>query len=108
MYCAGAKFYFLRGVLHNHPDERVRLILLNIKIAMGKDSVLLIDEMVLPDTQVDWHVTSIDLTMMCAFAARERTETQWNAILESVGLKLVKKLTYKPSVYESVMATVPK
>ncbi|CAD6565802.1 MAG: hypothetical protein ASARMPREDX12_006779 [Alectoria sarmentosa] len=102
----GAKFYFLRGVLHNHSDDRVRLILQSIMHAMDKGSVLLIDEMVLPDTHVDWHVTSIDLSMMCAFSARERTETQWLEILGSVGLKLVKKLTYKPAVYESVMGTI--
>lgn len=75
--------------------------------AMGKDSVLLIDEIVLPNAHVDWHVTSIDLSMMCAFGARERTETQWLEILESVGLKITKKLTYKPAVYESVMETIP-
>lgn len=75
--------------------------------AMGKGSVLLIDEMVLPDTHVDWQVTSIDLSMMCAFGARERTETQWLELLASVGLKLVKKLIYKPAVYESVMETIP-
>lgn len=74
---------------------------------MGKDSVLLIDEMVLPDTDVDWQATSIDLTMMCACGSRERTEKQWKALLDSVGLKVLKKLTYKPSVYESVMAAVP-
>ncbi|KAF6238850.1 hypothetical protein HO173_002722 [Letharia columbiana] len=103
----GAKFYFLRGVLHNHSDERVRLILRSIMTAMGKDSVLLIDEIVLPNAHVDWHVTSIDLSMMCAFGARERTETQWLEILESVGLKIAKKLTYKPAVYESVMEAIP-
>nr|ANM86610.1 putative O-methyltransferase [Cladonia uncialis subsp. uncialis]AUW30806.1 putative O-methyltransferase [Cladonia uncialis subsp. uncialis] len=103
----GAKFYFLRGVLHNHPDDKVRLILRNIMSAMSKNSVILIDEMVLPDTNVNWHVTSIDLSMMCAFGARERTEAQWLEILESVGLQISKKLVYKPAVYETVMAVIP-
>lgn len=104
----GAKFYFLRGVLHNHPDERVKLILQNTKAAMGKDSVLLIDEMVLPDTGVSPHVAAIDITMMCSSGSRERTKSQWDELLSSVGFKLVNCLTYKPSVYETVMATVPK
>lgn len=75
--------------------------------AMSKNSVILIDEMVLPDTNVNWHVTSIDLTMMCAFGARERTEAQWLEILTSVGLQVSKKLVYKPAVYETVMAVIP-
>ena len=76
--------------------------------SMGKDSVILIDEMVLPDTGVDANVASIDLTMMCAGAAEERTEAHWIELFDAVGLKLVKKLVYKPSAYESVMAVVPK
>lgn len=103
----GAKFYFLRTVLHDHPDERVKLILRNTKEAMSKDSVLLIDEMVLPDTGVHSHIAAVDLTMMSACAGGERTESHWRSLLESVGLKLIDKFTYKPAVYETVMKAVP-
>lgn len=70
---------------------------------MGKDSVILIDEMLLPDKNVHWHVTEIDLTMMTALASIERTQSQWAALLDSVGLKISKTFTYTPSVYESIM-----
>ena len=75
---------------------------------MGKDSVILIDEMLLPDTNVHWHVTQIDLTMMTALASIERTKAQWVTLLDSVDLKIKKSFTYTPSVYESVMAVVRK
>ena len=75
---------------------------------MGKDFVILIDEMLLPDTNVHWHATQIDLTMMTALASVERTLVQWAALLDSVGLKIRETYTYTPSVYESVMAVVRK
>ena len=45
-----AKFYILRGVLRYHPPYQVRKILEQIKAAMGPESILLIDKMVLPET----------------------------------------------------------
>lgn len=75
---------------------------------MGDDSVILLDEMLLPDSDVHWHATQIDLTMMTALASIERTELQWATLLDSVGLKIIKTYTYTPSVYESVMVIVRK
>lgn len=43
---------------------------------MSEDSVLVIDEMVFPDSKVSWQATQFDLTMMCAHASVERTQTQ--------------------------------
>ncbi|KAI1844471.1 hypothetical protein JX266_009358 [Neoarthrinium moseri] len=101
----GAKFYYLRTVLHNHPDYKVQQILKHIKAAMASDSVLLIDEMVLPESGVNSYTTAIDLTMMSAFAAMERTEAQWRNIITDAGLSLVK--TYPYNNYESVMDVRP-
>ncbi|RYO96762.1 hypothetical protein DL763_003038 [Monosporascus cannonballus] len=92
----GAKFYFIRGVLHNHPDHKVRQLLENTKAAMGPDSVLLIDEMVLPESGVNSYAAAMDLTMMAAFASMERTEAQWRKILKDVGLELKMTYNYNP------------
>ena len=99
----GAKFYFSRNVLHNHTDHKVRQILENTKSAMGPDSVILLDEFVLPEERVSEYASCMDLTMMAAFAAMERSEVQWSKILNDVGLKLVKTYRYNPVSYESVM-----
>lgn len=104
--CLGSKFYYLRAVLHDWPDEKCRAILRNVIAAMGDDSAILIDEMVLPDKGVHWHTTQIDLTMMAALASWERTRSQWTDLLGSVGLKIADIYTYTPSVYESVMHVV--
>ena len=71
--------------------------------AMGKDSILLLDEWVLPQTGVSSYAAAMDLTMMAAFASMERTEAQWQTLLDSVGLRLVKSYTYNPLRYETVM-----
>lgn len=99
----GAKFYYLRAVLHNHPPHRVRQVLANIKAAMQPDSVLIVDEMVFPEVGVNFNASCIDLTMLSAFASMERTEAQWRDMFENVGLRLVKTYTYNPASYESAM-----
>ncbi|PQE03140.1 O-methyl transferase B protein [Rutstroemia sp. NJR-2017a BBW] len=104
----GAKFYYMRAVLHDWPDDLARKILRNIKAAMSEESILLIDEMVLPDVDIYSHVTAIDITMMCAMASVERTESQWRALFAQEGLELVETRTYKPTSYESVMKVVQK
>ncbi|EHL01928.1 putative Sterigmatocystin 8-O-methyltransferase [Glarea lozoyensis 74030] len=99
----GAKFYHLRGVLHNQSPLKVQQLLENIKAAMGSDSILLVDELVLPNSRVNYIAASIDMTMLSAFASMERTEAQWRETFEHVGLELVHTYTYYPQGYESVM-----
>lgn len=75
---------------------------------MGKDSLILIDDMVLPDSYVHWQATQLDLTMMIALASMERTKEQWYKLLDSAGLKIVKIDTYILSLQDSIITAVPK
>lgn len=70
---------------------------------MGPESIILLDEWVLPETGVSSYAACMDLTMMAAFSAMERSESQWLKIFEEVGLKLVKTYPYNPENYECVM-----
>lgn len=81
----------------------MRILLETIKAAMKPDSVLLVDEMVLPEENVNYMAASIDMTTLSAFASMERTKTQWKTLFEEVGLKLVRTYGYSPFTYESVM-----
>ncbi|GAB1314336.1 hypothetical protein MFIFM68171_04546 [Madurella fahalii] len=99
----GAKFYFMRGVPHNHPPHRVKLLFERIREAMAPDSILLVDETVLPDTGVGFIAASIDLTMLGAFASMERTEAEWRALAKDAGLELVRTYTYNALENETVM-----
>ena len=93
----------MRGVPHNHPPHKVKQLFANIKAAMAADSVLLVDEAVLPDQNVGFVAASIDLTMMSGFAGMGRTEADWRELAESVGLELVRSFTYNAAEYETVM-----
>ena len=57
----GARFYYLRTVLHDWTDEHCVSILINLKDAMNLRSRILIDELVLPDQGVDWTATALIL-----------------------------------------------
>ncbi|KAI9709682.1 MAG: hypothetical protein M1828_002381, partial [Chrysothrix sp. TS-e1954] len=86
---AGARIYFLHAILHDWPDEKSRLIIQNIKLAMKKGySKLLVQDFIIPDVNPDPLATGIDLNMMQLFGAGERTESQWHALFASVGMKI--------------------
>ncbi|EED15780.1 O-methyltransferase [Talaromyces stipitatus ATCC 10500] len=87
----GARTYYFHSVLHGWPDEKCLDILRQIAAAMKRGySKLLINEIVIPDTNAHRLATSMDLLMMTVVAAEERTEQKWKYLLPLVGLKIVK------------------
>ncbi|CAG8953111.1 hypothetical protein HYFRA_00003308 [Hymenoscyphus fraxineus] len=104
----GAKFYYLRNILHDWPDEKSVIILKNIISAMEPDSRILIDDKVLPNEKVHWHATQEDLTMMAALGSKERTVEQWRALMDSAGLEILDIVQYTTSLNDSIIVAVPK
>ncbi|KFY43015.1 hypothetical protein V494_02134 [Pseudogymnoascus sp. VKM F-4513 (FW-928)] len=100
----GARFYYLRRILHDWPDEHCISILHNLAAAMSKESRILIDEVVLPNVNVHWHAAMGDISMGVLFAGKERTKTQWEALVAESGLRLVGIHTYSVSLYSSIIA----
>ena len=90
----------MRNILHDHPDSKCELILRNLKSAMGPDSMVVIDEMCLPAKETTWRAAQLDLTMMTALAGRERTQKQFEAILDAAGLELVQVLQYTEELHD--------
>lgn len=87
----GAKIYYLHMVLHDWPDSGCIKILKNIVPAMTKGfSKILLNEIVIPDRDANWFCTSLDVLMMLAHAAQERTEGDWRTLLGKAGLEIVK------------------
>lgn len=89
--------------MHNHPDHRVKILLGHIKNAMVEDSVLLIDEIIVPEVGAAHDAVTHDITMMSAFSGMERTETQFRDLLNEVGLKLMRTRIYNEGPDEGVM-----
>ena len=94
--------------MHDWADAKCIELLQNTVPAMGEHSVILIDDMVLPNTDAHWRTTQIDLTMMSCMTAMERTEKQWAALMEAAGLKIVKVYHYTDELHDSVLVVVPK
>ncbi|PKY05822.1 methyltransferase B [Aspergillus campestris IBT 28561] len=102
-----AKFYYMRRVLHDWPDEECVRILRNIVPVMAPDSRIIIDEMVLPERDVPEFAVYIDVTMFAANGGAERTTREWKALLDRAGLRVLSILPYDPKLM-SVIEAVPK
>ncbi|KAG1851219.1 S-adenosyl-L-methionine-dependent methyltransferase [Suillus tomentosus] len=109
---AGKEVYYLRSIIHNWPDEESRVILRNVRKAMGPNSRVLIHECVLsrafeePDVGANessknhkapeptllnfgGHLThKMDMIMWFLFNGKERTLKEYKAIGASAGLVL--------------------
>ncbi|CEJ55584.1 hypothetical protein PMG11_01835 [Penicillium brasilianum] len=104
----GAKFYYLRRIIHDWPDKECTDILQNTADAMNADSRILIDDVVLPDTGALWQATMADISMMIGLGGKERTVQQWHALAGSAGLRVEQIHTYAASTYTSIVVLAPK
>ena len=76
-------------------------------MAFASDSVLLIDDMVVPNKGAHWQTTQLDLQMMTSLASLERTRDQWYDLIAKAGLKIVKMYTYTTSLQDAIIECVP-
>lgn len=99
-----AKAYYLRTVLHDWPDNQSRIILRHIRNIMSEDSILLLNENSIPDTNVPLFAAQADFTMMACFSSLDRTEQQFAELLDSSGFHLRK--VWRPKVVLPVSAVL--
>jgi demethylsterigmatocystin 6-O-methyltransferase len=103
----GAKVYYLRNVIHNWNDDNCKVILQQIRDAMADDSVIMIDDVVMPQTGATWKQASMDIAMMTMLAAMERTEEQFSQVLADSGLRLRDIWTYDKEYGDSLVVATP-
>ena len=92
----------MHRILHDWPDEECRQLLSNTVRAMDLDSVLLIQDIVIPNTRAGHHAVYMDILMMFNVGGIERSAEEWEALVESVGLEIVKLW---PAQQEAVIET---
>ena len=102
----GAKVYYLRTVLHDWPDDKCQVILSQLRDALASDSVIVIDEIVLPEMGASTLQMVMDLTMMASVGARERSEGQWRELLKSVGLRMREVVIYDEGLHSGLIIAV--
>ncbi|KAI4124989.1 MAG: hypothetical protein LQ347_005526 [Umbilicaria vellea] len=84
-----ARAYHLHSVLHDWDDASSHTILANIAVAMEKGySKLLINELIVPDQDASWSITSMDWLMLALGAVKERTERNWRDLVEGAGMRV--------------------
>jgi O-methyltransferase domain len=90
---AGADVYMLKHVLHGRRDPEAIAILGNCRAAIPDDGTLLIIEFALParvshaDPHLEGHLMS-DLNMLAVTGGRERSEPEWEALLQAAAFRL--------------------
>ncbi|KAI0006845.1 S-adenosyl-L-methionine-dependent methyltransferase [Xylariaceae sp. FL0662B] len=104
----GAYVYYMRNILEDYPDTKALSIIKNIMPAMSANSILVIDEMVIPNVGASPRSTVQDITMMTTLASAERTERQWDTLLDQAGGRVLQKATYNAETGESIIAAVLK
>lgn len=103
----GAKVYYLRNVIHNWNDEPSKVILSQIRKAMAGDSVVIVDDVVMPNVGATWKQASMDIAMMTMLAAMERTQEHFAQLLKEAGLKLREVIKYDEEYGDSLIVAVP-
>lgn len=74
---------------------------------MGPDSVILIDDMIMPNVGAHPHATEQDMVMLTTLASMERTEKQWDALLAEADLKVLHRARYLDDTADSIQVVVP-
>jgi hypothetical protein len=84
---AGADAYFMKHILHDWGDEAAIALLRKCRDALGRQSKLLIAEVVMPPTGAGLLESLFDLSMLVkqGEGAHERTEAEYRALLSASG-----------------------
>jgi demethylsterigmatocystin 6-O-methyltransferase len=80
----GAKFYYLRQIIHDWPTKQAGLILQTLAAAMGPESRILCDDIALPEMNISASAACKDLAIMLHFAGGERTRNDWKELVDGV------------------------
>lgn len=87
---SGGDVYTLSAVIHDWDDERSITILKNCHRALGGKGKLLLLELVLPPSNERSFATLMDINMMVITGGRERTESEYRALLTAASFKLTR------------------
>jgi O-methyltransferase domain/Dimerisation domain len=80
--------YILSKILHDWDDERAAAILRTVRAAAPDEARLLVLDSVVPPGNDPAGVKWLDLLMLVLQDGRERTESDWRALLEGAGFRV--------------------
>jgi hypothetical protein len=80
--------YVLSKILHDWDDERAAAILRTIRAAAPEEARVLVLDSVVPPGNDPAGVKWLDLLMLVLQRGRERTESDWHALLDGAGFRI--------------------
>lgn len=89
----GAKIYYLRNIMHDWNDQYCIKILKHLRQAMAPDSIILIDEIVMPEICATTTACVLDISML-NHSSWERSDAQWRHVFTEAGFSLDQKYCY--------------
>jgi ubiquinone/menaquinone biosynthesis C-methylase UbiE len=93
---SGSDLYLMKTVIHDWPDEKAQVILHNCRRSMAPGSRLLIIERLMPERLVPCEehraLARVDLHMLVALGAQERTLKEMLTLLGSAGFESVRQI----------------
>jgi hypothetical protein len=84
----GAEIYLMSGVIHDWDDESATSILGNCRRAMAPNGRVLVVECVVPNGTEASFSKLLDLNMLVMTGGRERTVSEYVALLAQAGFRL--------------------
>jgi hypothetical protein len=91
-----ADAYVLAQILHDWDDERAVEIVRNCRRSISPAGRLLVLEQVLPEGDEPSYARAIDLIMLVIAGGKERTRSEWEALLRAGGFELL-EVTASPA-----------
>ncbi|MCP4706599.1 MAG: methyltransferase [candidate division Zixibacteria bacterium] len=95
---SGSDAYLMSNILHDWSEKKCQIILKNCYKAMKPGSKLLIVEMVISDGNEPSIAKLLDLEMFVTTGGQERSEFEYQNLLESSGFKLLQIIPTKESI----------
>ncbi len=87
---SGGDLYVLKSVLHNWDDAAALRILRRCRQAMAQQACLLVVERVVPLGNIAAEAKLFDINMLVVAGGQERTEREYDALLQAAGFKLTR------------------
>ncbi len=98
----GGDTYLLKNVIHDWADDRALMILRNCRRALvaseSRIGKLLLLETVVPEGSRASIASSIDVEMLTLTGGRERTQTEFGALLHEAGFRLTRVVNTKSAM----------
>jgi len=101
--------YYLRNILHDWPDQKCLEILASVRPSMvAGRSVLIVDELVVPEVGASLREAQLDIDMMVHTAGAERTEREFRQLLSDAGFDVKRVRRYGTDRNDSLIEAVLK